>query len=182
MRSKSLTRKWAICLVAAGMALVVTMAAPSGQRQRADNTSEGIPVATNAILQNPEADHGKLITVSAGVEERLSTTVFVVDQRKAVGLKEVKPIGKPILVIAPYLTTALEEKGYLLVRGPLVKFDPAAIARIAPDYRFDLAPEVGARYHGQPVLVATSVVDATFNELAKKPLPPPAAEEVPELR
>ena len=75
-------------------------------------------------------------------------TAFVVDQRKAVGLKEVKPIGKPILVIAPYLTTALEEKSYLLVRGQLVSFDPAVVARVAPDYRFDLPPEVGARYHG----------------------------------
>ena len=178
MRSKSFTRKWGVCLVAAGMAVVVTMAAPSAQRQRADNASEGIPVATNAILQNPEAYYGKLVTVSAGVEERLSTTAFVVDQRKAVGLKEVKAIGKPILVIAPYLTAPLEEKGYLLVRGQLVKFDPAAVARVAPEYQFDFPPEVGARYHGQPVLVATSVVNATFNELAKKPLPPPNAQEV----
>ena len=178
MRSKSFTREWGVCLVAAGMALVVTMAAPSAQRQRADNASEGIPVATNAILQNPEASYGKLVTVSAGVEERLSTTAFVVDQRKAVGLKEVKPIGKPILVIAPYLTTPLKEKGYLLVRGQLVKFDPAAVARVAPEYQFDFPPEVGARYHGQPVLVATSVVNATFKELAKKPLPPPNAQEV----
>ena len=44
--------------------------------------SRGDPVATNVILQNPEAFYGKLITVSAGVEERLSMTAFVVDQPK----------------------------------------------------------------------------------------------------
>ena len=51
-------------------------------------------------------------------------------------------------------------------------------AEAAPDYRFDFPPEVGARYHGQPVLIATSIVNATFNELAKKPLPPRNAQEV----
>ena len=178
MCSKSLMTTCGVCLVAAGTILTMTMAAPSAQRRRADNASEGMPVATNVIVQNPDAYYGKLVTVSAGVDQILSKTAFVIDQRKAVGATEVKAIGTPILVIAPYLTGPLDQKTYLLVRGQIVKFDPAAVARVEPAYRIDFAPEVGAKFQGQPVLVATSVVNAAFTELAKKPLPPPGPEEV----
>jgi cytochrome c556 len=167
-----------VCLAAAGTILTMTMAAPGAQRRRADNASEGMPVATNVIVQNPDAYFGKLITVSAGVDQILSKTAFVVDQRKAVGAREVKAIGTPILVIAPYLTGPLDQKTYLLIHGQIVKFDQAAIARLEPAYTIDLAPEVGAKYQGQPVLVATSVINAAFTELAKKPLPPPGPDEV----
>jgi hypothetical protein len=49
---------------------------------------------------------------------------------------------------------------------------------VAPGYDLDLAPELGARYQGQPVLFATSVINSTYVELAKKPVPPPSAAEV----
>jgi cytochrome c556 len=94
----------------------------------------------------------------------------------------VKANGTPILVIAPYLTGPLDPKAYLLVRGQIVKFDAAstlgAIAGLDPDYKIDFAAEIGAKYQGQPVLVATSVINAAFAELARKPLPPPGADEV----
>jgi hypothetical protein len=34
--------------------------------------------------------------------------------------------------------------------------------RVAADYKLDLAPEVAAKYEGQPVLLATSVINSTF--------------------
>jgi len=176
--SKSLVTTSGVCLVTAGTILTMTMAAPGAQRRRADTASEGMPVATNVIVQNPDAYYGKLVTVSAGVDQILSKTAFVIDQRKAVGANEVKTIGAPILVIAPYLTGPIDQKTYLLMRGQIVRFDPAAVARVEPGYEIDFAPEVGAKYQGQPVLVAMSVVNAAFTELAKKPLPPPGPEEV----
>lgn len=163
-------------LFATGTVLIVTMAAPSAQR-RSDNASQGTPTATNTILQNPDAYYGKPVTISAGVEQILSKTAFLIDQRKALGATDVKAIGKPILVIAPYMTGAVDQKNYLLVRGELVKFGPAALARVAADYKLDLAPEVAAKYEGQPVLLATSVINSTFAELAGKPAPPPNAEK-----
>jgi cytochrome c556 len=178
MRSKSSMTPWSVCLVAAGTILAVTIAVPSAQRARSDNAAEGMPVATNLILQDPDAYYGKLINVSAGVEEKLSPTAFVIDQRKAAGSSELKAIGKPILVIAPYLNAPLEQKGYLSVRGQLVKFDPAALTRLVPDYRLDFPAEVSAKYQGKPVLVASSIINAAFAEIAKKPLPPPSAVEV----
>ena len=54
----------------------------------------------------------------------LSKTVFLVDQWKAAGTEEAVPMGKPILVIAPYLATGLEHRQYFLLRGQVVKFDP----------------------------------------------------------
>jgi hypothetical protein len=169
-----------IRLAFAGVMLIVIAAAPSAQRGRRGGAdpNQGMPVATNTILENPDAYYGKLVTISAGVEQALSKTVFLVDQRKVVGASEVKAIGKPILVIAPYLTASLGQNNYLMVRGELVKFDPAAIARVAADYKLDLAPEVAIKFLGQPVLLATSVINSRFADVGRKPLPPPGAEEV----
>jgi hypothetical protein len=166
-------------VVAAAM-LIVMCAAPSAQRGRRGgaDANAGVPIATNAILKNPDAYYGRLVTISAGVEQMLSKTAFLIDQRRAVGANEVKAIGKPILVIAPYLIGPLDEKHYLLMRGEIVKFDPAAIARVTAEYNLNLASEIAAKYQGQPVLLATSVLNSTYGELARKPLPPPGAEEV----
>ena len=175
----SFSSKYGTSLAVAGSMLLATMAAPVAQRTRPDNDGQGVPVATNRIAQNPDAYYGKLITLSAGVEQVLSKTAFLVDQqRKLAGSMDVQAIGKPILVIAPYLTGRLDPKSYLWVRGELVKFDVTAIARVAPDYALDLAPEVAATYKGQPVLLASSVVNSTHAELGKKPYPPPGPEEV----
>jgi hypothetical protein len=90
----------------------------------------------------------------------------------------VKAVGKPILVIAPYLTSSLDQKKYFLVRGQVVKFEPSAVAKLAPGYVLDLPQDVGAKYMGQPVLVASSVLNSTYVELAKKPIPPPTQTDV----
>ncbi|HLG57829.1 MAG TPA: hypothetical protein VI485_20965 [Vicinamibacterales bacterium] len=165
--------------VAMAATMLMMLAEPSAQRRnRGDNSAQGVPVATNTILQYPEGYYGKLVTISAGVEQMLSKTTFLVDQRKAVGAHEVQSVGAPILVIAPYLTSSLEEKQYLLMRGQIVKLEPAALARLATDYTLDLAPEVSAKYQGQPVLLAASVINSRSAELGKKPIPPPSAADV----
>jgi hypothetical protein len=118
------------------------------------------------------------VTISAAVEEILSKTAFVVDQRKAVGTSAVKAAGKPILVIAPYMSGTLDQKNYFLMRGEIVKLDSLAVARVVSDYQIDLAPEVTAKYQGQPVLLATSVLTSTYVDIAKKPIPAPTPADV----
>lgn len=174
------SRMFGVPVVVAATLLLVMFAAPRAQRGRRGgaDANAGLPIATNTILEHPDAYYGKPVTISAAVEQMLSKTAFVIDQRKAVGAGEVKAIGKPILVIAPYLTRPLDQKHYLLMRGEIVKFDQAAMARMAADDTLDLALEVAVKYQGQPVLVATSVITSTFAEVARKPLPPPSAEEV----
>jgi len=159
---------------AAIVAALLTAAAIAEAQRRGgrDNAAQGLPVATNTILANPDAYYGKLVTVSAGVDAMLSKTVFLVDQWKALGTEEAVPMGKPILVIAPYLSASLEHRQYFLLRGQVVKFDPAAIGAAASGYALDLPPDMQAKYLGQPVLVATSVVNTTSVELGRKPLMP----------
>ena len=160
-----------------GFTLVALLPADAGaqRRNRGDNSSFGTPVATNTILANPGAFEGKPVTLSAGVEQILSKTAFVIDQQRAASASEIKAVGKPILVIAPHLTASLQQKQYLLMRGQIVTFDPAAIAKAAPDYTLDLEPDLSATYEGQVVLIATSVLDSTYTELAQRPAPPPPA-------
>ena len=64
------------------------------------------------------------------------------------------------------------EKKYFLVRGQVVKLELKALAQLAPDYVLDLPDGVGAKYMGQPVLIASSVLNSTYAELARKPIPP----------
>lgn len=174
----NMSRTYGVLVVVVGMMLIVMAASPGAQRRRRPAADAGLPIATNTILQNPEAYYGKTVTMSAGVEHILSKTAFVIDQRKALGAKEVSAIGRPILVIAPHLTGLLDQKQYLLMRGQIVKLDTEAVAKLSAEYDLDLAPEIGAKYQGQPVLVATSVINSTYVELAGKPLavsttPPP---------
>ena len=112
-------------------------------------------------------------------EDVLSKTAFLVDQEKAAALAaSVVAIGKPVLVIAPYLTAALDPHSYLLVHGQLMKFDPAAIRGAAIGYTIDLPPEMIAKYQGQPVLLATSILTSTYKEVAKKPIPPQSPADI----
>jgi cytochrome c556 len=165
----------------AGLLCVVLSAGVSAQRGRrggGGNANAGLPVATNAILRNPTAYYGKQITVSAGVDRMLTKTAFLVDQWKMTGPKEVRPIGMPVLVIAPYLTNALDQRNYLIVRGELLRFDTAALARVASEYKLDLGPELWEEFQGQPILLAASVLNSTYTELSKKPILPPTANEL----
>jgi len=151
--------------------IVATLAVSvHAQRRRGnDNSSFGAPVATNTIVDAPDVYVGKLVTITAGVERMVSKTTFLVDQQRIDGPKAVKAVGKPLLVIAPQLSSALEEKKYLLVRGQVVRLEPAALATLAPGYVLDLPEEIGLKFMGQPVLIASSVLGSTYVELARKP-------------
>src|SRR5436190_5323719 len=94
------------------------------------------------------------------------------------GPNEVPPIRTPILVVAPYLTSTLTSHSYMLMRGELIKFDTSALARVAAEYKIDLGPDLWAKYQGQPLLLAASVINGTSIELAKKPVQPPTANEL----
>jgi hypothetical protein len=168
-----------ICTIA-GILLIVMSASTAAQRGRRGgaNANLGVPVATNTILGNPDAYYGKQITISAGVARMVSKTAFLLDQWKAAGPQAVQPLGRPVLVVAPYLTNALDHRNYLLVRGELLKFDTAAMARVAAEYKLDLGPDLWTEFHGQPMLLAVSVVNSTFTELAKKPVAPPTTSEL----
>jgi hypothetical protein len=165
-------------LIGAALAFVLTAGVDAQRRRGNDNSAFGAPVATNTIVDAPDQFFGKLVTITAGVEQMVSKTTFLMDQQKMAGPTEVKAVGKPILVIAPYLTSWLDEKKYFLVRGQIVKFEPSALTAVAPNYVLDLPADVGVKYIGQPVLVASSVLNSTYAELARRPIPPPTQADV----
>lgn len=166
----------AVCLVAA-TALLTAPASVRAQRRGADNSNEGAPVSTTAIVQGADAYYGQPVTVSAGVEQVLSKTAFVLDQRRVVRGQGVKSAGAPILVIAPYLTGVLTPADELVVRGEIVKFAPADLARAAPEYSLDVPDDAAAAFAGKPVLMAISVRNSSFTEIGMKPVRPPTPEE-----
>jgi hypothetical protein len=167
----------AASVLVGGLIVLASAGAPSAQRRnRADNASLGVPVATSTIRKTPDTFFGTQVTVSAGVDQVLSKTAFLIDQRKAVGATTVAPAGTPLLVIAPRLIGTIEPNEYLLVRGQIVPFDRDAIAGAAAGYTLDLPPDVAAAFTGQPVLVALSVIDSRYTELAAPgPVQAPAA-------
>jgi len=154
--------------------LVAVTAAPSDAQRRRNSVDPNrpVPVATNTLHTNPEPYFDKPVLMSAAVEEILSPTTFVVDQRRVVD-GAVQPLGQPVLVIAPYLVGAVEAGRYMLMTGDVIVFDPSALAGSLVDYTLDLTPEQAARYEGQVVLVANSVIDPMHEELAR--IPPTAS-------
>jgi hypothetical protein len=135
-----------------------------------------IPVATNTVTANPDAYYGQAVTVTASVEQILSKTAFVVDQRR-VGTATLKGGPTDVLVLVPNIQSPVDLKSYVTVMGELVKFDPAEVAKKAKDYKMDLPAEAVSKYTGRPAVIATSVINDKFVDVAKRLPPPMNAEE-----
>jgi len=137
-----------------------------------------VPVATNTLTSNPDAFYGQAVTITASVEQILSRTSFVVDQRR-VGTATLKGVKGPtdVLVLVPNIQSPIDLKSYVTVMGEVVKFDPAEVAKKAKDYKLDLPADAAAKYAGRPALIATSVINDKFVDVAKRLPPPMTAEE-----
>ena len=137
-----------------------------------------VPVATNTLTANPDAFYGQAVTMTASVEQVLSKTAFVIDQRR-VGTATLKGVNGPtdVLVLVPNIQSPVDLKSYVTVMGEVVKFDPAEVAKKAKDYKIDLPPDAATKYSGRPALIATSVINDKFIDVAKRLPPPMNAEE-----
>src|SRR3954465_5814142 len=135
-----------------------------------------VPVATNTVAANPDAFYGQAVTITASVEQILSRSAFAVDQRR-VGEAAKKSGPTDVLVLVPNIQSPVDLKSYVTVMGELVKFDPAEISKKAKDYKLDLPADAVAKYAGRPALIATSVINDKFVDVAKRLPPPLNAEE-----
>jgi cytochrome c556 len=98
------------------------------------------------------------------------------DQRRVAGAPApTKPTD--VLVLVPTIQRPVDLKSYVTVMGDLIKFDPAEVAKKAKDYKIDLPPDAAAKFAGRPVLIATSVINDKFDDVAKRLPPPLNAEE-----
>ena len=166
---------------APGTPAPATPAAPAGRggapaTPAAPAAKPLVPVATNTIAANPDAFYGQAVTITASVEQILSRSSFTVDQRR-VGDAPAPKQPTDVLVLVPNIQRPVDLKSYVTVMGELMKFDPAEVAKKAKDYKIDLPPEAAMKYAGRPVLIATSVINDKFDDVAKRLPPPLNAEE-----
>jgi cytochrome c556 len=131
-----------------------------------------VPVAASTLALHPEAYYGESVSMTATVEQLLSKFAFSVDQGKE------RSNGRDVLIVAPTLQAPVDPNTYVTVLGEVVKFDPAEIGKKTKDYKNDLAPEVAAKYQGKPTIIATSVINASGLDIAKRPPPPLTTEEL----
>jgi len=149
---------------------------PQPQRQQppapAAQAKPLVPVAASTLAKNPEAYYGETVTVTAAVEQTLSKSAFSMDQDKT------KSTGQEVLVLAPTLNGTVDPNTYVTVIGEVMPFDPVEVAKKAKGYTLDLSPEATAKYKGKPVVIATAVVNSAGIDVAKKPIPPPTADDL----
>ncbi len=131
-----------------------------------------VPVAASTLARNPEAYYGENVTITAAVEQTLSKSAFSMDQDKT------KSTGQEVLVIAPTMNGTVDPNTYVTVIGEAMPFDPAEIVKKAKGYSLDISPDVIAKYKGKPVVVATAVVNSAGIDVARKPIPPPTADDL----
>ena len=130
-----------------------------------------IPASASSLGTKPDAFYGQVVTIYATVEERLGPTAFSVDQDKT----QASP-GKEVLVLAPRLHEQVEPNTYVTVIGEVVHADPAEISKKAKPNTPGLPADVIAKHQGRPVILATSVINGAFTDLAKF-IPPPMSPE-----
>src|SRR5262245_45137265 len=131
-----------------------------------------VPLAASTLATNPQAYYGEMVTVTAAVEQTLSRTSFSVDQDKT------KSTGQEVLVLAPTMNGTVDQNTYVTVIGEVMPFDPAEVAKKAKGYALDISPEMAAKYKGKPVVIATAVINSAGIDVAKKPIPPPTADDL----
>jgi cytochrome c556 len=106
-----------------------------------------VPAAASSIASTPDAFYGQNVTVTASTDRILSPTTFVVDQDPG------KSGEGGVLVITPELTAPLKINSYVTVIGEVILHD------------------------GRPAIRATSVIDSSMKDLAKRLLPPMTPDE-----
>jgi cytochrome c556 len=170
-------------LALAAAALVATVAAQGGGGggQQANQppvnpaapTKALVPVAASTLAAKPDAYVGEFVTVSATVEKSLSKLAFTIDQDRT------KTTGQEVLVLAQRMTDPVEPNGFITVIGELVKYDAAATAEKAKakNIPIDAPADVLAQWAGKPVILASSVINARMQDLARFVPPPTTPEE-----
>jgi len=161
-------------IVAAALTMVIApLAAQRGQQgPPAAPPKPFVPVAASTVAAHPDAYYGQHVTMTAAVGQVLSTSAFTVHQDTTTGA------GPDVLVLSPVLQGPLDPNAYITILGEVSHLDPEAIAKTDKNVKVDLAPDVLAKYKGQPVLVASSVINKAMIDLTKRMPPPETADEV----
>ena len=160
-------------IAAAALTMVIApLAAQRGQQgPPAPPPKPFVPVAASTVIAHPDAYYGERVTMTAAVGQVFSPSAFTVHQDATTGA------GKDVLVLSPVLQGPLDPNGYITILGEVSHLDPDEIAKKDKNVKIDLAPDVMAKYKGQPVLVASSVINKAMIDLTKRMPPPMTADE-----
>jgi hypothetical protein len=94
---------------------------------------------------------GRTVQVQAEVDERHSLTVFTLDD--------------DVVVVAPRIRRAVDKDARLTIVGAVTRLDDGEIELRVPDYRLDLLPEVRDDFDDRPIIVASSILTESGEEL-----------------
>jgi hypothetical protein len=131
-----------------------------------------VPLTVPTFLAQGETFIGDIVTVTGPVEHILAPLSFSLDADPK------QATGQEALVLAPRLNAPVKANGYVTVIGRVVKFDPAELAKTVTDRKIDVPADAAAKFAGKPVLLATTIVDASFVELTRRLAPPPSADDL----
>ncbi len=141
------------------------MALQDAPRPGATEPQPIVPLAASTLAASPDAFLGSRVSITARVREALGGTAFTIDQDPSGPAHEV-------LVLAPLLTAPVQPRSSVTVIGEVIKFDETAVTARMRDAAPQLPPGVAARYAGRVTLIATSVINASMTDLAKRPMLP----------
>ena len=155
-----------------------TPAQPAGQAAPAGGGPGGgappprpiLPASASSIAAKPENFYGQVVSIYATVEQSIAPTAFSVDQDKT------KSTGQELVVLATRLHEPVQPNTYITVIGEVVHADAGEIAKKARPGTPPLPADLLAKYQGKPVILATSVINGAFTDLARY-IPPPMTPE-----
>jgi hypothetical protein len=144
----------ALCL---GAAIVVR-----AQQAPAPAARPLVPVAASTLADSPDDYYGQLVSVVGTVEQALTALAFTIDQDKE------RSTGKEVLILAAEMNAPVDPNTYVTVLGEVVQFTDDIASRAT----VDLPPDLVSKYRGRPAVLATSVLNTSMVDLARR-LPPP---------
>ena len=141
---------------------LVTSIAIRAQQPPALAAKPLIPVAASTLAEFPAEYYGQLVSVVGTVEQPLTTLAFTIDQDKT------RSTGKEVLILAGSMNAPVEPNTYVTVLGEAVQFSDELARRTTIDMSADLV----AKFRGHPAVLATSILNSSMVDLARR-LPPP---------
>ena len=151
----------ATCYVVAPLCLVASIAIRA-QQPPAPAAKPLIPVAASTLAEFPAEYYGQLVSVVGTVERPLTTLAFTIDQDKT------RSTGKEVLILAGSMTAPVEPNTYVTVLGEAVQFSDELARRAT----IDMPPDLVAKFRGRPAVLATSILNSSMVDLARR-VPPP---------
>lgn len=149
------------CCVVALLCLVTSIAIRA-QQPPAPAAKPLIPVAASTLAEFPAEYYGQLVSVVGTVEQPLTTLAFTIDQDKT------RSTGKDVLILAGSMNAPVEPNTYVTVLGEAVQFSDELARRAT----IDMSPDLVAKFRGRPAVLATSILNSSMVDLARR-LPPP---------